>query len=324
MKRTMRILAALALLAPAALLAACGDSAPATLDSVEQWRQAGRIVEVAGRRLFVVEQGSGLETLVILHGYPTSSHDFARVLPELAKRFRVIVHDHLGFGLSGKPADYSYSLVEQADLALLLWQALGVRRAHLLAHDYGTSVATELLARREHFELPVAFDTLTLCNGSVHIELAQLRLIQRLLAHPWFGPLVAPLSSRSLFDRQMRAIWADPSKLSGDDLDAMWALLARDGGRERLPAISGYLHERRKYWHRWIGALTRLDIPAHVLWAREDPVAVAAIAEQLAREIPGAKLTWLDGIGHYPMLEAPDAWNAAALRFWDGAAYHPQ
>ena len=112
MKRTMRILAALALLAPAALLAACGDSAPATLDSVEQWRQAGRIVEVAGRRLFVVEQGSGLETLVILHGYPTSSHDFARVLPELAKKYRVVVHDHLGFGLSGKPADYSYSLVE--------------------------------------------------------------------------------------------------------------------------------------------------------------------------------------------------------------------
>jgi len=313
----MRLPAALALLTSVALLTGCGDTAPATPDSVEQWRQMGKIVEVAGRRLFVIEQGSGPETLVILHGYPTSSHDFAHVLPELAKRYRVVVHDHLGFGLSGKPAEYSYSLVEQADMALLLWQTLGVRRAHLLGHDYGTSVATEILARRERFELPVEFDSVTLCNGSVHIELAQLRLIQRLLANPWLGPLVAPLSSRRLFDRQMRAIWADPSKLAGADLDAMWALLIRDDGRKRLPAISGYLHERRKYWHRWIGALTRLDLPAHVLWAREDPIAVAAIAEQLAREIPGAKLTWLDGIGHYPMLEAPDAWTAAALRFWD-------
>jgi pimeloyl-ACP methyl ester carboxylesterase len=313
----MRFSAKLLVLISAALLCACADDTRVIPASVEQWRQAGRIVEVAGRKLFVVEQGSGPETLVILHGYPTSSHDFARVLPELAKRYRVVVHDHLGFGLSDKPADYSYSLVEQADLALLLWRALDIERAHLLAHDYGTSVATEILARREHFGLPLRLDTVTLCNGSVHIELARLRSIQRVLANPWLGPLVAPLSSRTFFDRQMRDIWADPSKLSDDDLAAMWALLIRDDGRRRLPAISGYLHERRRFWQRWIGALTRLDVPAHVLWAREDPIAVAAIAERLAGEIPGAKLSWLDGVGHYPMLEAPERWARAALQFWD-------
>ena len=313
----MQVSAAFSVLLAAALLAACTDAAPVTPASVEQWRQRGKRVEVAGRKLFVVEQGSGPETLVILHGYPTSSHDFVRALPELAKRYRVVVHDHLGFGLSDKPADYSYSLVEQADMALLLWQALGIERAHLLAHDYGTSVATEILARREHFALPVTIDTVTLCNASVHLELAHLRLTQRLLANPWLGPLVAPLSSRRFFDRQMRGIWVDPSKLTDDDLAAMWALFIRDDGRKRLPAISGYLHERRRFRHRWIGALTRLDIPAHVLWAREDPIAVAAIAERLAREIPGAQLTWLDRVGHYPMLEAPEEWAGAALRFWD-------
>jgi pimeloyl-ACP methyl ester carboxylesterase len=312
----MRACVACPILASVALLTACGD-APVAPASIEEWRRAGRIAEVAGRSVFVVEQGSGPETLVLLHGYPTSSHDFARVLPELAKRYRVVVHDHLGFGLSEKPAAYSYSLIEQADVALLLWNSLGIERAHLLAHDYGTSVTTELLARRERFGLPVALHSVTLCNGSVHLELARLRLVQRLLAHPWLGPLVAPLSSRGLFERQMRELWADPSKLGQDEIAAMWALLIRDDGRERLPAISGYLHERRRFRQRWIGALTRLDLPVHVLWAREDPVAVAAIAEQLAREIPGARLSWLEGVGHYPMLEAPERWAGAALDFLD-------
>ena len=307
----------LSALIPVILLASCRTLEPGIPASVEKWRQRGRMVEVAGRNLFVIDEGSGPETLVILHGYPTSSHDFERVLPELAKRYRVIVHDHLGFGLSDKPADYSYALVEQADTALLIWKKLGVRRAHLLGHDYGTSVATEILARRERFELPVTLDTVTLCNGSVHIELAHLRLIQRVLANPWLGPLVAPLSSRRFFDSQMRDIWADPAKLDEDALAAMWALLVRDDGRLRTPAISGYLHERRKFWHRWIGALTRLDIPTHVLWAREDPIAVPAIAEQLAREIPGAQLTWLNRVGHYPMLEAPNEWAREALAFFD-------
>jgi pimeloyl-ACP methyl ester carboxylesterase len=73
----------------------------------------------------------------------------------LAKSRRVIVHDHLGFGLSDKPAEYSYSLMEQAAYAVGVWRKLGIRRGHLLANDYGTSVATELLARHVRGMLPI-------------------------------------------------------------------------------------------------------------------------------------------------------------------------
>jgi pimeloyl-ACP methyl ester carboxylesterase len=72
-----------------------------------------------------------------------------------------------------------------------------------------------------------------------------------------------------------------------------------------------------RFHARWVGALEALDLPAHMLWGRRDPVAVPAIAEQLARETPGAKLTWLDDLGHYPMLEAPARWAGAALGFLD-------
>src|SRR5690606_10999721 len=80
-----------------------------------------------------------------------------------------------------KHLDYSYSLIEQADVALMLWRQLGITSAHVFAHDYGTSVATELLARWNRGLCAIELRSMTLCNGSVHIKLASLRVVQKLL-----------------------------------------------------------------------------------------------------------------------------------------------
>lgn len=281
--------------------------------TVDDWALRGAYHRVGGHRLFVVDTGGDKPPLVVLHGYPTSSHDYHRVLPRLAERHRVIIHDHLGFGLSDKPAAYSYSLIEQTNQALALWQTLGVRRAHLVAHDYGTSIATELIARRNEGVEPVALTSLTLCNGSVHIELAKLRLIQKLLRNRLIGPIVARLSSRRVFRSNMRKLWADPSTLSEEEISLMWALLTRDQGKQRLHRITQYLRDRVRYWERWVGALKACDVPTHVLWACDDPITGADVGRLHHDEIRDSTLTLLDGVGHYPMLEAPDRWVEALL-----------
>jgi pimeloyl-ACP methyl ester carboxylesterase len=290
--------------------------------SLSVWAERGRWIAVGGRELFVVDVGPERpeRTLVMLHGFPTSSHDFHRVIDRLAARCRVVVHDHLGFGLSDKPRDYSYSLIEQAEQALMLWRTLGIEHADLLAHDYGTSVATEVLARIEigyagSFEL----DSLVLCNGSVHIELADLTLSQRLLEAPApIAELFARLSSRRFFDQRIQSLLGSDSELPETELRAMWEGIERRDGRNLLPAISQYLGERRRFWHRWIGALERCKVPALVLWGRRDPIAVPAIAEQLAHEIPGAKLHWLERLGHFPMLEDPHGWADPVVQWLEG------
>jgi pimeloyl-ACP methyl ester carboxylesterase len=267
-------------------------------------------------RVFAVTAGEGpAPPLLVLHGFPSSSRDFASALPLLAADRRVVVHDHLGFGFSAKPARYSYSLLEQAEVALALWRSLGITRGHLLAHDYGTSVATELLARRERGLCPVELASVTLCNGSVHLDLAHLTPSQQLLRVPHLGALFARLAQKRVFVAQLRRILGDPHSVPDAELDAMWEGMIRDGGRDRLPALAGYMAERTRFAARWIGALEKLDLPTHVLWGRRDPVAVPAIAEQLAREIPGAELTWLKDLGHYPMLEEPTRWAEAARSF---------
>lgn len=284
------------------------------------WRERGRSLDVFGLRVFVVdasardEQERG-EPLLVLHGFPTASFDFCEVLEELRAHRRVILFDFPGFGLSAKPAVEAYSLLEQAEVAIGVWRALGVESGHLLAHDYGTSVATELLARRERDLLPVTLRSVTLTNGSPHIELAQLTATQKVLRHPKAGPVLARLSSEGFFRARMRKLLGRRDAVSKEHLAAMWAGMRTEEGHLRLPAISQYLHERRRFWHRWVGALTRLDLPTHVVWGRRDPIAVPAIAEALQADVFGAELTWLDDLGHYPMLEDPSAWAAPVAAF---------
>ncbi len=290
--------------------------------NASNWRARGTQLTVDGHSVFVVDTDPGATegepALVLLHGYPTSSHDYYRVLDGLAARYRVIVHDHVGFGLSEKPREYSYSLMEQTDVALSLWRQLGVGSAHVFAHDYGTSVGTELLARWNRGFRPVRLESLTLCNGSVHIELARLRPIQKLLRNATLGPLVARLSSQRVFDRNMRRLWHDASTLPQADLDTMWELLTRDGGKAVLPRITQYLRDRVLYWHRWVGALRQSRLPLAFLWGAEDPIVGGDVARLHQAEAPGSRLRVLDGVGHYPMLEAPGRWTEALLGLIEG------
>ena len=294
-------------------------------DLINAWAARGRMIETRDGRVFVVDtggagaggEGAGAATpVLVLHGFPTSSFDFRAALPHLGLR-RVVLFDFLGYGLSDKPVDFGYSLFEQADLAQAVARACGLTRVHLWAHDVGTSVATELLARRERGQLPLAIESVTLMNGSVHIELSRLTPSQRLLRTP-LGPLFARLSGRALFKLQLRRVFAvQPPEA---ELDALWELICRQDGRARLPALIGYVSERARFARRWIGALERLDLPAHVAWGLRDPVAVPAIADRLAAEIPGARRTsWAD-LGHYPQLEDPRRVAEAVAGFWETIA----
>ena len=162
--------------------------------NLKHWKSIGSFYTVLGKQVFVIDKGSSTNTLVILHGYPTSSFDYWMVLEKLSEKYRVIIHDHIGFGFSDKPLDYSYSLIEQAEVALGLWKSLNLTEFSILAHDYGTSVATEILARSQNNSISIKIKEIVLCNGSIHIELSQLRLIQKLLKNKTIGPLVAKIS----------------------------------------------------------------------------------------------------------------------------------
>ena len=285
--------------------------------TLNDWKSKGNYTEVNGRQLFTVSHISGdAPVLAFLHGYPSASYDYHHILPAIEKAgYSYVLHDHLGFGLSGKPKDYSYSFIEQAELAIALWQKLGLKEVHIVSHDYGTTVANEIVVRKLQGFEPVKIKSVTFCNGSLHIELAHLKLVQKLLKHPFWGKLIVRLMNKGTFMRTMRDIWYDKSKFDEKEMDMLWQMLMTDMSNEVLHKISQYNNERVKYWNRWIPPLQQIDFPVHILWAQQDPIAVTAIAEQLHKEIPNSVYTKMDNCGHYPMLEKPGEWVEKLLEF---------
>ncbi len=284
--------------------------------NAQDWFKLGRYHQVNAHKVFTIDSNSenqnSLPCLCILHGFPTSSYDYWKGLPLLTKHFRVIIHDHLGFGFSDKPKNYSYSLFEQTDIAQSLWQQLDINEAYLLAHDYGTSILTEILARDNQQQFPIKINKIALCNGSMHIELAQLLLMQKLLRSP-IGPLIAQLSSKTTVKRNLRKIFVNPSQLTENEIDAIWSMMLFNQGKKVLAKISRYTFERQKYWERWIGALQQTELPIEIIWPKQDPIAIAKMAQVIYQETQNSQLHWLENLGHFPMLEAPELWSETII-----------
>jgi len=273
---------------------------PVTPDA---WASGGTTFAWRGHELFARVAGHG-PTLLLLHGFPTSSWDWARVWPRLQPHHRLLALDMLGFGRSAKPRNFAYSVRAAADQ----WQdfavAQGVTEAHVLAHDYGDSVAQELLARQAAGTLPLRIASVVFLNGGLFPEAHKPLPVQRWLAGP-LGPLVARLAGYDRFAANLRRICTAP--LTDEELHEHWRLLRLHGGQRVLPALLGYLRERRVQRERWVGALQSADVPLRLVIGLDDPVAGVAIARRYRALLPVADVVELAGIGHYPQIEDPEA-----------------
>ncbi len=271
------------------------------------WWAGGRRVEGPGhRRVFVRVAGpEDAPLLTLLHGFPTSSLDWAPVFDRLAGERRLVALDFLGFGDSDKPKPHRYSLLEQADAVEAVWKLLGIERTALVAHDYGVSVAQELLARRDDRDLPVTLTSAAFLNGGMLPTLHRPLLVQRLLAHRFLGPVLTRLTSERTFRSGLRKVIARP--VSDAELHEHWLALTNRGGRDLGHALLAYIDERRRFAARWEGAVARADVPLRFVWGPLDPVSGAHMLAELRLRRPDAAVAELAGVGHYPQLEDPDA-----------------
>ncbi|RRJ83957.1 alpha/beta fold hydrolase [Aestuariirhabdus litorea] len=300
---------------------------------LQAWADAGRYLytPIGQHRVFFKQLGDPEappdRTLLLLHGFPESSYSFHKVVSPLLARFdRIVLFDFIGYGLSDKPAHYGYSLYEQADVALEVWRALGVQGGHLLAHDMGTSVATELLARELSALLPAGFsegfNSVTFTNGSMVLALARLRLTQRLLLSP-LGPLLARWSSYRVMASQVRSAHGNDG-LSDADLEHLWEnIQLGDGHRNHHRVIRYLLDRRRLEAPRWLEALRHTRTPIHLCWGTDDAVARVEMAYYLKEKVcPQAQLSLMPGVGHFGQLSDPERWVETVIGFYrqSGAA----
>jgi pimeloyl-ACP methyl ester carboxylesterase len=272
-------------------------------ERVRGWEARGGREHFRGHGIHVFRREGEGPLVMLLHGFPSSSYDWRSLLDELPGP-EVLAFDFLGFGLSDKPRDHLYTLGWQADLAteLVRRHAAG-RPVFVIAHDMGTSVTTELMARDLEGRLGFELAGVLLFNGSIVLDAATLTPSQKLLRGP-LGPLAARLSSRRVFDQQFGSVFSAAHPLSPEEADDQWSLICHGGGRSLGNRLIHYLDERIELADRWHGAIRDWH-DLQLAWGLLDPVATTAVLDALRRLHPGVRVTELPELGHYPQLEDP-------------------
>jgi pimeloyl-ACP methyl ester carboxylesterase len=271
---------------------------------VQAWRDSGAFETVAGRELFVVRRGGEGVPLLLLHGFPSSSYDWRRLM-ELRPEPPVVAFDCLGFGLSEKPAGIEYTLAWQADAAEELVTRGGHDAVFVVGHDMGTSIATELMARDLRGELTFRLAGVLLFNGSILLHRASPTAGQKLLRSR-VGPLFAQLTNRRSFSAQFARVFSAQHPLAPEEAADQWALIAHNDGHRRLAATINYMNERERFTERWHGAVRDWPGRLSLAWGLEDPVATTSVLDGLRELRPGVEVHELPGVGHYPQIEAPE------------------
>ena len=244
--------------------------------------------------------------LTLLHGFPSSSWDYAKVLLGLEAEFRVVAFDFLGFGDSDKPRSSRYAIHQQADLTEAVWRHFSVRRTAIVAHDYGVSVAQELLARREQGAEAVEVSGITFLNGGLYADLHRPLAVQRLLRKPLVGPLISALANEWMFRRNFRKVFSHRHLPTPAEIGQHWRAITRRGGHRLAHRLIHYMADREQFCRRWEGAIESTRVPLQFVWGMADPVSGAHVADRIRARLPRARLVELTDVGHYPQLEAPE------------------
>jgi pimeloyl-ACP methyl ester carboxylesterase len=255
--------------------------------------------------IFTRADGAG-DWCTLLHGFPTSSFDWHPIWDRLCARRRVLAFDFLGFGDSDKPRDHTYSIVEQADITQAIWRSQGVRRTALVVHDYGVSVAQELLARLAEGALEVDVSVAVFLNGGLYPETHRAQPAQLMLLDPEQGPRMGDLLTEELFGRGLSRTFSPSHQPSAAELHELWRSVSRHDGHRIGHRLIQYIPDRKRHRDRWVHALETTRVPRHFIWGDLDPVSGSHMAARIAEGIPDADLVRLGDVGHWPQLEAPE------------------
>ena len=286
-----------------------------------QWKNLGQLMRIKGHNIFVIDSSehnnhSNRPCIVLIHGYPTSSWDWESLWPLLEPRFRLVSLDLLGFGFSEKPYPHPYLVAEQADIVEALVQKLGLDNFHVLSHDYGDTVAQELLARQNEAPKP-QWLSLCLLNGGLFPETHKARFIQKLLASP-LGPQLTRMMKKKTLHKTMAEIFGPDSQPTEELIDGFWEVINYNNGRRTLHKLIDYMRQRREHRQRWVGALKESRVPICLINGSVDPISGKHMVERY-KEVVGPPLMIFDleNIGHYPQWEAPQQTCNAYERFLD-------
>ncbi|MFT5677261.1 MAG: pimeloyl-ACP methyl ester carboxylesterase [Paraglaciecola sp.] len=288
--------------------------------SFDEYQQSASFSKLCGHQIAYwqsggLSKGSAKKTILMIHGFPSAAWDWHYQWLRLAKTYQIITLDMLGFGLSDKPRPHKYSLLEQADIIAALLAKLQIDSCHVLAHDYGNSVAQELLSRQMEGGLHISILSMCFLNGGLFADYHRPLLTQKLLKSP-IGPLLSRFMDKASLKKSFGKIFGPNTPPSDADINILWRLLSHNEGQRVLPSLLNYIDERGVNAQRWLESMQQAPTPLYFINGVHDPISGKHMLDRYIDIIPNPRTTALD-VGHYPQIEAPEQVLALYSQFLD-------
>jgi pimeloyl-ACP methyl ester carboxylesterase len=302
-----------------------GSSEPASAsDDGPGWpaKTLYRTVNVGGHRIFYREAGAeNAPTVLLLHGYPSSSHTYRELIPLLSGRYHVIAPDNLGSGFSDHPApdqtDYSFDLL--SDVMAGFVEELGLERYVLYMQDFGAPVGFRLAMRH-----PERIQALVVQNANAYLDgLTPPRQEFFRRAHEdqsaeHVASLAAWVSNEAIRDKQyLRDVpGARAERMSPDTWTHDIAMLQSEADRLVQVALFRDYQTNIDAYPKWQAYLREHSPPTLIVWGERDPAFIADGARAYLRDVPDAELHLLDA-GHFAAEEDPVGVAKRVISFVD-------
>jgi pimeloyl-ACP methyl ester carboxylesterase len=263
---------------------------------------------VHGLRLFYREAGSKESpTIVLLHGFPTSSHMFRDLIPQLAEKFHVIAPDYVGFGYSDAPdaTKFNYTFDNLAiHVEELIFDVLGLKKLNIYVQDYGAPVGYRIASRH-----PEAIQGIVVQNGNAYVE--GIGAAFDPMKPFWVNrnaetekPVRGLLTKETTIFQYTHGV-KDVSVISPDSYTLDQLFLDRPGNDAiQLDLLHNYQSNVALYdgWHEYF----RNSQPKMlIVWGKNDPFFTVEGAQAYLRDIPEAELHLLD-TGHFALEDSCD------------------
>jgi pimeloyl-ACP methyl ester carboxylesterase len=272
---------------------------------------------IQGRKIFYREAGSPTNpSIVLLHGFPSSSHMFRDLIPQLARDFHVIAPDYLGFGYSDAPSAtefrYSFDSVT-ALIEELLFSDLKLQSFSLYVQDYGAPVGFRIASRH-----PEAIEGIVVQNGNAYVEgiSAAFEPLQPFWANRTEETEKAPralLTKETTIFQYMHGA-KRPEAISPDSYTFDQALLERPGNDViQLDLFHDYTSNLALYdaWHAYFRAKQPRTL---IVWGQNDPFFTVPGAKAFLNDLPDAELHLIEG-GHFLLEEHSEFVADKIIRF---------
>uniref|UniRef100_A0A8C6XNI8 Mesoderm specific transcript n=1 Tax=Naja naja TaxID=35670 RepID=A0A8C6XNI8_NAJNA len=292
---------------------------PKLSPALHSWRSSGSFFTYKTQNIFQRLYSPGAvgssDVVVLLHGFPTSSYDWYKIWEGLTQRFhRVIALDFVGFGFSDKPRPHAYSIFEQASIVESLLRHLGLlnQRINLLSHDYGDTVAQELLYRWVE-----TLHTLLPSSSACFSKDDCPPPFQILKDGGLLSAIITRLTNYFIFTKSLAEVFGPHTQPTEAEFWDMWTALRTNDGNLVVDSLLHYINQREQHRDRWVGALQSTSVPLHMIYGPLDPVNPHPEFLRLYKQmLPTSTVTVLDDhISHYPQLEEPQGFLNAYLNF---------